>query len=77
MEMLLLDISAPTSSADRRDDSFRDANIFRSIQACSFSFSDLFQAKWPLDKRFYIYFLTTHMFRRLAPCSRGGFDKTD
>ena len=77
MEMLLLDISATTSSADRRDDSFRDANIFSSIQACSFSFSDLFQAKWQFDKRFYIYFLTTHMFRRLAPCSRGGFDKTD
>ena len=47
-----------------------------SLQACSFIFSDLYLAKLQFYKRFYIYF-RHNMFRRLAPCSRGGFGMTD
>ena len=45
------------------------------VQACSFSFSDLFLAKLQFYKRFYIY-LSHNMFRSLASCSRGGFRRT-
>ena len=32
---------------------------------------------WDFDKRFAFYFSLHDMFRRLAPCSRGGFYKND
>ena len=32
---------------------------------------------WDCDKRFAFYFSLHDMFRRLAPCSRGGFYKND
>ena len=52
-----------------------DVNLLLFLQLCSFNFSDLLQEILQIG-RFYIY-LSHHMFRGLASCSRGGLRKTD